>query len=339
MRNREIGLYLAVAGVLTMFGAWIGYQFQPEVGLLCLLLCLALAGWGLVFTLWRYHKIRELSQTLEAAAAGARVPDIRTNREGELSILQNDLYKLTTQLTGQADHLRADKCYLADALSDISHQLNTPLTSLMMYVDLLHNESLPNEKRRDFLALLSSQLERLRWLVAALLRLSRLDAGVVAFQHGDIVLHRLLSDAAAPLLPLAEEKDVALSIDCPRGLGWTGDAEWMREAVTNLIKNAIEHAPPGGQVQLRCTDNPLHTLLAVEDDGPGFSAKDLPHLFERFYRGENEAGGGVGIGLAMAKAILQALGAGLAAENRQEGGARFVVRLYKTGVAKRKETE
>lgn len=330
MRNREIGLYLIVAGVITVLGTWTGCLVEPTVGLLCCTLSLALSGWGFAFTLWRYRKIKELTQTLEVAATGAQVPDIRSNREGELSILQNDLYKLITQLAGQADHLRTDKIFLADALSDISHQLNTPLTGMMVHVDLLQSESLPPEKRRAFLNLLSGQLERLRWLVAALLRLSRLDAGVIFFKRETVALHRLLSDAVAPLLPQAEAKDVALSIECPRGLCWSGDAEWTREAVMNLAKNAIEHAPSGGLVQLRCADNPLHILLTVEDDGAGFSATDLSRLFERFYRGANEPSEGVGIGLAMAKAILQAQGAGLSAENRSEGGARFVVKLYNT---------
>lgn len=148
MRNWEIGLYGLVAGAVVALGVAVGFALGIKSGLLCLALGLLLAGWGLAFTLWRYRKIKALCRTLQAAATGAQVPDIRTNREGELSILQNDLYKLLTQLAGQADHLRTDKRYLADTLSDISHQLNTPLTSLMVHVDLLQSEVLPPETRR-----------------------------------------------------------------------------------------------------------------------------------------------------------------------------------------------
>ncbi|NLW78669.1 MAG: HAMP domain-containing histidine kinase [Ruminococcaceae bacterium] len=331
MRNREIALYLLVSVLISAAVAVPGFVLGGLcAGLLCLLLAALLIGWGLGFTLWRYRKIKTLSAALAASAAGGTVLDLRTNREGELSILQNDLYKVTSALAGQADHLRQDKLYLTNALSDISHQLKTPLTSLMVNSDLLQAGNLPDDKRREFLARITSQLERLRWLVNALLRFSRLDAEVVAFRREPVPLHGLLSRAVEPLLPLAEQKDIAIRIECERGLSWQGDAEWTAEAVGNLAKNCIEHTPPGGTVRLACADNPLHTQIVVEDTGPGFSETDLPRLFERYYRGENAGSDGVGIGLSMAKAILQAQRADVAAENIPGGGARFVVKLYKS---------
>lgn len=329
MRNRELWLYIGVSCGIGLVGSAVGFAIGRQAGLLCLALLVLLGGWGLCFTLWRYRKIRMLSDVLALAAGGGQVPDIRTNREGELSILQNDLYKITSALAGRASHLQQDKKQLAATLGDISHQLKTPLTSLLVLTDLLQDESLPAEKRQEFLQRVQVQLERTSWLVQSLLRISRLDAAVVNFRQDEIPLHRLLSKAAEPLLPLAEQGGVSLSIDCPRGLNWQGDAEWTGEALGNLLKNCIEHAPHGGSVAVRCVDNPLHTLILVEDDGPGFSENDLPRLFERFYRGAGAEGEGVGIGLALAKSILQAQGGDVAAENRPQGGARFVVKLYK----------
>lgn len=331
MRNRELGLYWVVATSVSAVGiAATAIAAGAAAGFICAILCLALSGWGFAFTLWRYREIRKLSTALSRAAAQGQVLDLRSNREGELSILQNDIYKITSALAGQADHLRQDKRFLADSLSDISHQLKTPLTSLLVHSDLLQNEDLPAEKRRAFLQSISLQLERIRWLVSSLLKLSRIDAAVVDFKNEPVALHRLLSQTAEPLLPLAEQRRVALSIDCSRELQWQGDAEWTREALGNLLKNCIEHTPVDGNVAIRCIDNPLHTSIVIQDNGTGFSDKDLPRLFERFYRGQAGADTeGVGIGLAMAKSILQAQRADVLAENAEEGGARFIVKLYK----------
>ncbi len=332
MRNREIWAYAGGCLAIGAAGAALGFAINTGAGFIALALALALTAWGLAFTLWRYRKIRALSGALAVAAAGGRVPDMRTNREGELSILQNDLHKVSSALAGRAERLGTDRAQLANALSDISHQLKTPLTGLTVLSDLLQDDSLPQVNRKAFLARISSQLERLNWLVGALLRLSRLDAAVVDFVPEPLVLHKLLSRAAEPVLAMAEQKGVAVRIECARTLTWTGDANWTAEAILNLVKNCVEHAPPGGNVTLRCEDNPLHTALVVEDDGPGFANEDLPRLFERFYRGGRKGDEGVGIGLSMARSIFGAQGAELTAENRPEGGARFVVKLYQRAI-------
>lgn len=328
MRNRELACLLLPMGGVSAVGCIVGFLLGFWPGVLCFCLCAALCGCAFAFTRWRYLEIKKLSAALAGAAGCGQVLDVRTNREGELSILRNDIYKVTSALAGQALHLQRDKAFLAGALEDISHQLKTPLTSLLVHSDLLQNKALPPEKQREFLRRMSAQLERLRWLVFALLKLSRVDACVVDFKREALSLHALLAGAIAPLLPLAEEKNIAINIDCPRSLVLRADKNWTEEALCNLVKNCVEHAPTGGQVWLRCIKNPLHTLLYIEDDGPGFAREDLPWVFERFYRGKNPSGEGVGIGLAMAKSILQAQQATLAAENRPQGGARFVVKFH-----------
>lgn len=331
MRNREIGLFLTIFLCIWAGFSYAGFQINIFSGWVCVLMGGALIIWSLLFTAWRYRQIKKLSAALAIAAAGAPIPCLRTNKEGELSILQNDIYKLTTTLAGKAEHFYKGKEFLANTLSDISHQLKTPLTSLLVLSDLLQEESLPIEKRKEFLQRVSAQLERLRWLVSSLLQLSRLDAEVVTFRSVTMPIHSLLNKATEPLLSLAEQKNVAISVHCPRQLSWTGDPDWTQEALTNLLKNCIEHTAIGTTVTMQCVDNPLHTLILIQDEGSGFAPEDLPRIFERFYRGA-QSEGGAGIGLAMAKSILQAQCGEVTACNRAEGGACFCVKLFKAHI-------
>ncbi|MFV0350805.1 MAG: sensor histidine kinase [Oscillospiraceae bacterium] len=331
MRNKEILLYSAVALSLTAAGTLTGGLAAGLPGaIVCGVFCTLLCLWGLLFTRWRYRQILLLSAQVNAAIQGGPVLPLRTNREGELSILRNDLYKVLSAYAGQSEQLRRDKTHLSVALSDISHQIKTPLTGLLVMCDALQSDALPEEKRKNFVHRIETQLERLRWLVDSLLRLSRLDAGVVPFQKKQLVLHTVISRAAQPILPLAEQRGVAIQVECPRSLVWVGDAEWTAEAVCNLLKNAVEHTPPGKTVYVNCRQTPLHTSLQIQDEGPGFAEEDLPRLFERFYRGSSAhtQSEGVGIGLALAKSILMAQGAQLTAQNAPPKGACFTICLH-----------
>ena len=330
-RNREIFL-LAVAWLLvSTAGAALALVLAQSLTAAGLVLAVAVslgAVYG-VFTWWRYREIRRLSAYLSRVYSGGKPLDIRNNREGELSVLKNDLYKLTCVLTNQAEELYADRDYLAQALSNISHQLKTPLTSLFVMTDLLQNEALPPEKRREFVAGCNLQLERIQWLVTSLLTLSRIDARVIVFKQEPVPLDKLLHQAAQPLAAVLDAGERTLDINCPPELTWMGDYNWTLEALSNVIKNAAEHTPPGGRILVQAAENPLHIEITVTDSGPGIAQADLPHLFQRFYKGQNAHPGSVGIGLALAKTILQSQNGDILAENAPEGGARFIIKLYK----------
>ena len=177
LRNREILFFAAFCLGVGAVGTVLGFVLSPAAGVLALLLWAVLCtGYG-VFTAWRYRQLADLSAYLSGVYGGGRALDIRDNTEGELSLLKNDLYKITVTLQEQADQLAKDKSYLADALGDISHQLKTPLTSALVMTDLLSDPVLPADRRAEFLDRLTGQLERIRWLVGTLLKISRLDAG------------------------------------------------------------------------------------------------------------------------------------------------------------------
>lgn len=328
-RNREIDWLVLAHLAVSGGGIALGLSQSLAAGAVALMMSLALGAVYASFTAWRYRQIRQLSLYLSQVYSGAKPLDIRDNREGELSALKNDLYKITAVLERQAEQLYADKDYLTQALANISHQLKTPLTSLMMMNDFLRNEHLPEKKRQIFLDSSEEQLERIGWLVSALLTLSRIDAEVITFKKEKLLLQTLLEQAAEPLLGMLTVKNVHLLVEGEDNLRWQGDGKWTAEALTNVLKNAVEYSPKGGTVTIKMTENPLHTEIVVTDEGEGIDEKDLPHLFERFYKGRQAQPGSVGIGLALAKTILQSQNGDIFARNAPQGGAQFVIKLYK----------
>lgn len=331
MRNRERVYIFSAACFCTAAFSAAGFYISFSAGCLTLAACGCLILLYTVFNVWRYRELRRLSSYLARVYAGGKTLDLRTNREGELSILKNDLYKLTTRLTQQAELLHKDKRYLADALSDISHQLKTPLTSLLVMNELLAEPSLPLEKRQEFLRRSGEQLHRIQWLVQTLLKLSRLDAAVIEMEPAATALLPLVQKAAASLAIPVEAKELMLSVAVKPSLCIFCDPAWTQEALCNILKNCVEHTPPKGRIVIEAAENPLHAELTVTDTGGGIAPEDLPHLFERFYRGKNAGSDSVGIGLAMSKAILNRQNADLTAEN-VPGGARFVLKFFKQTV-------
>ena len=326
LRNREIALFAAFCLGVGVLGVIVGFVLSPAAGVLALLLWAVLcAGYG-VFTRWRYRQTAALSAYLSGVYGGGRALDIRDNTEGELSVLKNDLYKITVTLQEQADQLARDKGFLADALGDISHQLKTPLTSALVMTDLLADPTLPGDRRRDFLDRLTRQLERIRWLVGALLKISRLDAGAVTLQKAPVKLSDLIRKALEPLGIAMELQGVRCKVTCPADARWVGDEAWTVQALGNILKNCVEQMPTGGVLTVTAQADPLACRITVEDTGGGIDPDDLPHLFERFYRGKSAGPESVGIGLALAQAIVTEQGGRITAENHGPG-ARFTLTL------------
>lgn len=329
LRNEELRIpfcltILMVGGAAILCG-WMGGVPAGIAGAAATGLCALI--WIRV-TAVRYARLRELGEYLAEVYAGGELMDIRDNREGELSLLKNDLHKITVTLRQQRSQLEQDKIFLQQLLGNISHQLRTPLTGMLVMADLLARPELTNEKREEFTGQLTAQLERMQWLLERLLTLSRLDAGCLELENQPVDLTQLLDRAAAPVRVALELREQTLKMDCPPGLSWQGDERWTAEAVTNLIKNASEHAPSGGTIGVTLTRDALGIRITVEDDGPGIDPKDMPHLFQRFYRGTHAAPGSAGIGLALAAELAQAQGGNISAENRTPGpGARFILRL------------
>lgn len=329
-RNKEIA---RLFWIFLITGA-VGFVILSVIDFLCAVIYLGfiviLALSTLGFTIKRYRQISQLSIYLNRIASGEYGLDLRDNVEGELSALKNDIYKVTVMLAHQADLLQKDKLYLADTLADISHQLKTPLTSMMVMTDLLEQPDLPAEKRREFTGHIRSQLQRMEWLISSLLKLSKLDAGTIRFKKEQVFLPKLIEKATEHLMLLMDVKQQTLVLDGDPQTYFLGDPDWSAEAMTNLIKNCIEHTPSGGTIHIQYESSILATQIIISDTGEGVSKEDLPHIFERFYKGKNSSRDSVGIGLAMAKNIIQRQNGTIEATSEIGKGMTFTIKFYRS---------
>lgn len=329
-RNPEIKtdlfLWLCITAVFSALGFWMGIK----VGILVLSLGVVTMVIHFLRTKKRYRKIKKLSGELDAMLHYQTPIPFEDYTEGELSVLQSELSKMTLRLVEQADKLEQDKVYLSDTMADISHQLRSPLTAMQLSLSLLKDPKTSEERKQSLYRELGQLLARINWLVESLLKMSKMDAGTAYLVKEEVPVSQLIKEASEPLLVPMELREQTLTVETESGEeSFLGDLAWTTEAVQNVLKNCMEHTPQGGHVWVHCAENAIYTELVIEDNGSGFAKEDLPHIFERFYKGKESGSQSVGIGLALARMIFAQQNATIKAENRTEGGARFVVRFYK----------
>jgi signal transduction histidine kinase len=284
----------------------------------------------LIFTKYRYDQIRKLSEYLARIKTDQEMLDIRDNREGELSILKNEIAKVVGMLKQQANQSSLDKQALSKALSDISHQLKTPLTSLFVLADVLDHPNIDDESRQHFINEIINQLQRMEWLVTSLLKMARLDAKSAEFKQEQIMLLPLFKRINTSLSFLLDQHEIKIVINNSDDSSITGDESWLYEAFTNLLKNAIEHSPNHGLIEVTISKTMLYTQIDIADQGEGISEKDLPHIFERFYRGSNASTNSVGIGLALSKEIIKAHNGDIEVLSKANEGSTFRIKFYQS---------
>lgn len=302
----------------------------------------------IILTNRRYRALAKMAANLDRVLAGERDIRLRDMSEGELAILSSEIDKVIARLNLTVDELQAEKLALSDALADISHQLKTPLTSIAISTELIRDRLSARGDSEDLverLRLIQTLQARVEDLVAALLKLARIDAGVIKLVCGAVDARELVRKSFEPLAIAFDIADVRFSADVQDGASYEGDLTWSVEALENILKNCMEHTPAGGCVSVRVTEDVLACRIRIEDTGPGIAESDLPHIFERFYRGSRDASAapsevnpaGVGIGLALSKSLVTAQGGTLTAENlRDENGnitgAAFNLVFFKTVV-------
>ena len=328
-RNRELKRELIWSAAVTVVFAVGGFFISPVCGALILGLGIVLILLELRFTLRRYDAIAELARDIDGILHGQSAVLITDSDEGELSILNSEIHKMTIRLNEQAGMLRDDKLRLTDAIADIFHQMRTPLTAMNLTTSLLTEEELSFERRIQLTRELKKQLERTQWLVETLLKISRLDAGTVEFKQETVRLDELIARAAAPFEIAMELRGQTFTAETGDE-SFIGDMQWTTEAVSNLIKNCMEHTPESGTIRVKTAENSLYTEITVRDSGAGFSAEDLPHIFERFYKGKTSGDANIGIGLALSRMIIAGQNGVLSAKNHEDGGAEFTIRFYKS---------
>ena len=265
----------------------------------------------------RNRAIKRMSLSIRRVMAGDDSIDLREYRNGELAALAADVQKLTLSLREKDLQLSKDKTILLKAISDISHQLKTPLASLSMYLELLSRPTLDEAERLKFSQSAERQITRLAWLIQSLLLMSKLDAKAIAFKIEKCNLREILEETAETLLPKISEKAQIIQLSCEPDTYIMSDRNWLVEALSNLLKNANEHAPEESLIELKAEQLPLCTIVSVSNSGPPIAAEDLGHLFERFYRGHHAARDSVGIGLEITRSLISQLGGRIEVESSE----------------------
>ncbi len=327
LRNSEVRNALLLYGLCSTAATVIAYVWNRVFGLFTLIVCALLMLLYGITTYRRYRRIAELSRDIDRILHGDDRLSIETYAEGELAVLHSEIHKMTVRLREQGQRLQQDKVYLADSIADISHQIRTPLTSINLLVSLLSDPDIADERRQQLTHELYELLSRIDWLITTLLKISKLDAGTVRFKKETLSLDALIRRACAPLLVPIELREQTLRVSAQGD--FSGDIAWTCEALGNIVKNCMEHTPDGGSISVTAKENALYTQITIQDTGIGIAPEDLPHIFERFFKGKNADGKSFGVGLALSRTIITAQNGTVKAENSPSGGAAFTIRFYK----------
>lgn len=273
-------------------------------------------------------QIDHLIMYLMKVQDGLVLPELAGHREGRLGILQSEIYKLVALLSEQSHTATREREYLAKMLSDISHQIKTPLTAITIMTELLENPSLSEEKRTEFIEKIDQQVSRITWLIKNLLTLSQLEADMLKLKKEEITVKELLKRACRPFELMAEVKEIELTALVNEEMKLVCDSHWTVEAFSNIIKNCIEHTACGGKVSISAEQNNFVTHIQIEDNGEGIGKESLSHIFERFYKGDNSSTDSVGIGLAMSKQIIMQQNGSIYVTSELGKGTTFFIKMY-----------
>lgn len=312
---------------------WVSYNNQGSYKYVILSVSVCIA-FGLAFAVLflGYLKIQK-KQTMDIAKRIERINlgdyslQIDRNSEDELSLLDNQIYRTAVKFREQAENSNKDKENLQKSLSDISHQLKTPLTSIIVMVEnILDDDDMPLEIRREFLSDIKHNTSTVSFLVQSLLTLSKLDAEAIRFKYADVDVKSIIDECIKNTAVMAEILGVRLETDC-NDIILNCDRKWLCEAVTNIIKNCIEHSQ-NGNIKITADQNKLYTKISIKDNGSGITKEDLPHIFERFYKGKNSSDDSVGIGLSLAKTIIEKQGGYISVSSELNKGSEFVIKFF-----------
>ncbi len=327
MRNPEVFKTVLIYALISVFAIILSFIWDIRFGILMCCVCILFFVIYIIGTYTRYRRISQLAFQIDKILHGEESISIGNYSEGELGVLQSEIYKMTVRLREQRQNLQNDKVYLADSLADIAHQLRTPLTSINLLLSFISDPNITDERRQNISREMYGVLSRIDWLITALLKISKLDAGTVKFNTQTIPLKELIDKSVLPLLVSMDIKNQTLKISADGD--FNGDIAWTQEAITNIVKNCTEHTDEGGIVQIIASENPLYSEIIISDNGSGIDKEDLAHIFERFYKGKNSDSKSFGIGLNLARMIITAQNGTVKAENNTSRGAKFTVRFYK----------
>jgi signal transduction histidine kinase len=281
-----------------------------------------------------FRRLDYIALASEKIVEGDFTVGIHEEGEGTLSKLGHQFNQMSNRLQFTLDELKSEKLYLKDTISDISHQLKTPLTALKMLNDLLIEGAVEKKEKRDeFLQRSKVQLERMEWLILNLLKLARIEAGTIEFKNENTSLISTAQEAVSELSVNWKEKKQRIDIIIDnQDVVIFHDRQWLKEAFSNIIKNSIEHTGEGGTISIKLVETPVMVRINIQDNGEGILRDDLPYIFKRFYRGKNSIyGKGTGIGLALAKSIIENQNGIITVKSSLNEGTTFSITFLKNG--------
>ena len=275
-------------------------------------------------------KLQEITKYIEEINNKNYKLDIEDNTEDELSILKNEIYKTTVMLKEVAENSVKDKVNLKDSLSDISHQLKTPLTSMSIMVDnIMDNPEMDSKTRNEFIKDIRREIININFLVNSLLKLSKLDANSVYFINKEVYVEEIILESIKNVSVLCDLKNIDILVDGNKQIKINCDLKWQVEAITNILKNCVEHSKDNSKIEIFYEENNVYTKIEIKDYGVGIDKEDLIHIFERFYKGKNSSNESVGIGLALSKSIIENNNGYIGVESEIRKGSLFIIKYFK----------
>lgn len=276
-------------------------------------------------------EIEKVSNQMEVVMQTNQAPDIGEYQEGTVGILYSNFEKMVCALQKSREKELKEKIFLRDIISDISHQLKTPLASLNVFIDLLLEEKVEDkDKQKQILKEAENQLDRMEWMVLSMLKLARIEAGAIEFQKEEQRLLPLLMQAKEGVQFLVGSRKQMLSVDCDEDYRLLCDGDWLVEAVINLLKNASDYSPENSKISVEVEDNHVYTRIYIKDEGIGIAPDDIPNIFKRFYRVNNTVNpNSVGIGLSLTKSIVEGMGGSIHVQSEVSKYTWFVITFIK----------
>ncbi len=287
-------------------------------------------GIYLIYIITQEKKIAEINEYIKQINNKNYILKIEENDNGELSKLRNELYKTTVLLKETAEISEKEKENLSTAIADISHQLKTPLTSIRIMLDNIQDDpDMEKEVREDFLREISKQIDWISSLVVALLKIAKFDAGTIKMENNEINAKNLIDNIVSNLAILMELKNIEIITNVDEKATFIADYKWQQEALTNILKNAIEHSKQNSRIYITVENTSLFLKIIIKDEGSGIDKEDLKHIFQRFYKTKNSSENSIGIGLPLAKAIIEQSNGYIKVETKYGEGTSFEVKYIK----------
>lgn len=287
-------------------------------------------GIYLIYVITQEKKIAEINEYIKQINNKNYILKIEENDNGELSKLRNELYKTTVLLKETAEISEKEKENLSTAIADISHQLKTPLTSIRIMLDNIQDDpDMEKEVREDFLIEISKQIDWISSLVVALLKIAKFDAGTIKMENNEINAKNLIDNTVSNLAILMELKNIEIITNVDEKATFIADYKWQQEALTNILKNAIEHSKHNSRIYITVENTNLFLKIIIKDEGSGIDKEDLKHIFQRFYKAKNSSENSIGIGLPLAKAIIEQSNGYIKVETKYGEGTSFEVKYIK----------